>query len=164
MSVTPGPDQTNLFALQFVRAAALARRRPARGSLLAGMARKYFPFVAAALVHLLLVGNMTGAATPAPSGIEGVISFSPSRPGPIRKDEPNVAPARNLEFVVKKGDATVASFTTDGEGGFRVSLPPGHYVVMREDAGAAIGHWRFEVDVVPGEMAKVAWTGDSGMR
>ena len=145
-------------------AAALARRRPVRGSLFAGMARKYFPFIAAALISLCSVGNTRGTPTPAPSGIEGVISVSPSRPGPIKKDDPNIAPVRNIEFVVKKGNATVASFTTDGEGGFRILLPPGHYIVMREDAGAAIGHWRFEVDVSPGEMAKVAWTGNSGMR
>jgi hypothetical protein len=128
------------------------------------MARRYSPFLAAALLILFPMGNTTGTPTPVPSGIEGVISVSPSRPGPIKKDGPNIAPARNIEFVVKKGNATVASFTTDGEGGFRVLLPPGHYIVMREDAGAAIGHWRFEVDVLPGEVAKVSWMGNSGMR
>ena len=128
------------------------------------MVRKYFPFIAAAFVSLFPVGNTTATPTPVPSGIEGVILFSPSRPGPIKKDGPSIAPARNIEFVVKKGDARVASFTTDREGRFRVSLPPGHYIVMREDAGAAIGHWRFEVDVLSGEVAKVAWTGNSGMR
>jgi hypothetical protein len=66
--------------------------------------------------------------------------------------------------VVKKGDATVASFTTDSGGRFRVLLPPGHYVVTREDPGAAVGHWRFEADVAGGAMTNVNWTGDSGMR
>ena len=89
---------------------------------------------------------------------------SPSRPGPIRKDTPSTAPAGNVQFVVKKEDAPVASFTTDAEGRFRVSLPPGRYTVMREDSGARIGHWRFEVEVVAGSIAKVNWTGDSGMR
>jgi predicted ATP-dependent Lon-type protease len=64
---------------------------------------------------------------------------------------------------VKKENETVTSFTTDAQGGFRISLPPGHYIVVREDAGR-IGHWRFEVDVVAGEMKKVQWTADSGMR
>jgi len=107
---------------------------------------------------------MADTPTPGPSGIEGVVLVSPNRPGPIRKDGPTVAPAGNIEFVVKKGDAKVASFTTNAEGAFRILLFPGHYVVMREDSGAAIGHWRFEVDVHAGEMAKVSWTGDSGMR
>lgn len=98
------------------------------------------------------------------SGVEGIISVSPSRPGPQRIDVPNVAPAPNLLFAVKKGETTVASFTTDAEGGFRIRLAPGHYTVFREDPGAAIGRWRFEVDVVANEVTKVHWTGDSGMR
>lgn len=106
------------------------------------------------------------AETPAPiaSGIEGVISVSPSRPGPIRKDGPSTAPAGGIEFVVKRAETRVTSFITDAEGRFRVSLPPGHYTVLREDPGAAIGHWQFEVDVAPGAVQKVNWTGDSGMR
>ncbi|MEY2551895.1 MAG: hypothetical protein QOG12_2039 [Verrucomicrobiota bacterium] len=89
---------------------------------------------------------------------------SPSRPGPTRKDGPSSAPAGNFEFAVKRADVKVAAFTTDAEGRFRVSLPPGHYTVLREDPGAKIGHWRFETDVKPGEVTKVQWTGDSGMR
>src|SRR5438477_11970039 len=84
------------------------------------------------------------AETPAPgmSGIEGTIVVARTRPGPIRKDEePRVAPVRNTQFVVKAGDATVKTFATDGEGRFQVALPPGHYVVLREGAGAAIGRW-----------------------
>ncbi len=77
---------------------------------------------------------------------------------------PNVAPAPNLLCVVKKGETTVASFKTDEEGRFRVRLAPGHYTVMREESGAAIGRWRFEVDILPNEVTEVQWTGDSGMR
>ena len=115
---------------------------------------------------LAVVASMASAQTPTPgpSGIEGVIMVSPSRPGPIHKDGPSAAPAANLKFVVKKEDATVASFTTDAEGRFHVSLPPGHYTVRREDPGARIGHWQFEVEVVSGSIAKVNWSGDSGMR
>jgi hypothetical protein len=63
-----------------------------------------------------------------------------------------------------QADVKVASLTTDAEGRFRLSLPPGHYIVTREDPGAKIGHWRFEADVKAGEMTSVRWTGDSGMR
>ena len=89
---------------------------------------------------------------------------SPNRPGPIQKDRPSAGPAANVEFVVKKEDARVASFITDAEGRFRILLPPGIYTVSREDAGARVGHWRFEAEVKPGEVVKVRWTGDSGMR
>ena len=102
--------------------------------------------------------------TPMPSGIEGVILVSPNRPGPIRKDVPSEGPAGNVTFVVMQADAKVASLTTDAEGRFRVSLPPGHYIVTRDDPGARIGHWHFEAEVKAGEMTSVRWTGDSGMR
>jgi hypothetical protein len=107
------------------------------------------------------------AETPAPgmSGIEGTIVVSPTRPGPIRKDEEQrVAPVGNTQFVVKAGDATVKTFTTDGGGCFQVALPPGHYVVLREEAAPMVGRWRFEADVGAGQMTKVNWTADSGMR
>src|SRR5712675_2457327 len=52
---------------------------------------------------------------------------------PPRKDEePSVAPVRNAEFAVKAGDATVKTFTTDGEGRFQVALTLGHYVIVKE--------------------------------
>jgi hypothetical protein len=125
-----------------------------------------FRFVLAAGLMALILPTAVGetTATPRPSGIEGVIMVSPSRPGPIRKDRPSAAPAGNLEFVVKKGEARVASFTTDEEGRFRIQLPPGSYTVLREDPGARIGHWRFEAEVKPGEVTKVEWVGNSGMR
>ena len=122
-------------------------------------------FIAATLVAL--VGMTAVAETPSPntSGIEGTIVVSPSRPGPIRKDEePRVAPVSNAQFVVKAGDATVKTFTTDAEGRFQVALPPGHYVILREGPGSRVGRWRFEADVVAGQVTKVNWTADSGMR
>jgi len=125
-------------------------------------------------VHISIVGatliavfSMTAVATPPPgtSGIEGTIVVSPSRPGPIRKDdETSVASVRNAQFAIKAGDATVKTFTTDGEGRFQVALPPGHYVIMREGAPPRIGRWRFEADVVAGQVTKVKWNADSDMR
>ena len=90
---------------------------------------------------------------------------SPTRPGPIREgEESNVAPVRNVQFAVKTGDTTVKTFTTDAEGHFQVALSPGHYVIVREGASARIGRWQFEADVVAGQMTKVQWMADSGMR
>ena len=103
--------------------------------------------------------------SPMPSGIEGTIAVSPIHPGPIRKgEERRVAPVGNVLFAVNAGDATIKTFTTDSEGRFQVALPPGHYVIVREDAPAQIGRWRFEADVVTGQITKVTWTADSGMR
>lgn len=111
----------------------------------------------------LLVFVMIETAPAADTGIEGVINVSPARPGPQREGTPSKAPVANTVFVVKQGDEKVTSFTTNAAGHFRVALPPGRYVVTRE-SGAAIGNWHFEVEVAPGKMASVDWTGDSGMR
>ena len=64
------------------------------------------------------------------TGIEGVITVSPTRPGPIRagSDIPNAAPLPNAVFTVGNKKGVVRSFTTDREGRFQVSLKPGHYV------------------------------------
>ena len=91
------------------------------------MPHAHLSIIGAALIALF---SMTAAAeTPPPgtSGIEGTIVVSPTRPGPIRKDDGlSVAPVRNAQFAIKAGDATVKTFTTDGEGRFQVALPPGH--------------------------------------
>ena len=120
--------------------------------------------VAATLVSLF---SMTAAAeTPAPrrSGIEGTIIVSPIRPGPSRIGEASAAPVPDTPFVVKAGEAVVARFTTDGEGRFQVALPPGHYVILRDGGAMKIGRWRFEAEVVAGQMTAVHWTADTGLR
>jgi hypothetical protein len=122
-------------------------------------------FIAATLIALACMTAVAETPAPGTSGIEGRIAVSPIRPGPIRKgEEPSVAPVTNAQFVVKAGDAIVKTFTTDGEGHFQVSLPPGHYVILREGAAPRVGRWRFEADVVAGQVTKVNWTADSGMR
>ena len=121
--------------------------------------------IGATLIALFSMIAVAETAPPGTSGIEGMIVVSPTRPGPIWKDEgPSVAPVRNTQFAIKAGDATVKTFTTDGEGRFQVALPPGHYVIVKEGAAARIGHWRFEADVIAGQVTKVNWTADSGMR
>src|ERR1051325_8322396 len=112
------------------------------------MARVYISIVGAAFIALFYMTAVAETPPPGMSGIEGTIVVSPSRPGPIRKDEePSVAPVRNAQFAIKAGDATVKAFTTDGEGRFQIALPPGHYVIQREGAAPRIGRWRFEADV-----------------
>ena len=129
------------------------------------MAHALFSSIAATLIALVCMTAVAETPSPNASGIEGTIVVSPTRPGPIRKDEElSVAPVSNAQFVVKAGDATVKTFTTDGEGRFQVGLPPGHYVILREGAAPRVGRWRFEAEVVAGQMTKVNWTADSGMR
>jgi hypothetical protein len=121
-----------------------------------------------ALILFALCGVVLGQPTPSPaarSGLEGVIVISPARPGPTREGGSDSAPLARTTFVVQKADATIASFTTDEKGAFRVSLPPGHYTVSVNSPARKIGHFGpFEADVVEGEVTKVNWTCDSGMR
>ena len=99
------------------------------------------------------------------TGIEGVITISPSQPGPIRADSPGSKPLANTAFVVENENGAVASFTTDEQGHFRAPLAPGHYKVSIKGRKSSIGHFGpFEVDVVPGKMTQVQWECDSGIR
>ena len=128
------------------------------------MDRGCVSFLGTMLLALFPMTAMAETPVPATSGIDGTIVVSPAHPGPIRKDSPGAAPVRNKQFVVKAGNTTIATFTTDDEGRFRVALPPGRYVIVPEAGVPPIGRWRFEADVVGGQMTKVNWAADSGMR
>ena len=100
------------------------------------------------------------------TGIEGVITVSPARPGPIRagSDIPNATPLPNAVFSVENDKGKVTSFTTDSEGRFRVSLKPGHYVIALAEHRFPRPCGPFEIDVEPAKMTKVEWRCDTGMR
>ena len=99
------------------------------------------------------------------TGLEGVISISPVQAGPIRQGVPDSKPLADTEFVVAKENKTVMSFQTDDKGRFHISLPPGHYTVSRKGLKVGIGNYGpFEVEIAPGEIKKVQWTCDSGIR
>lgn len=99
------------------------------------------------------------------SGIEGTISISPTRAGPIKPDTPPSMPLANTSFVAQADDGAQTSFETDRDGRFRVVLPPGHYTISRKGPRPAIGNFGpFSVEVVTGKMTKVEWECDSGVR
>jgi hypothetical protein len=106
-------------------------------------------------------------STPKPAsetGIEGTISVSPAHGGPTRQGVPDSKPLADTEFHVKVQSGVVATFKTDNEGRFRITLPAGHYTVSKKGSGAAIGNYSFEVEVVPGQMKRVHWECDIGIR
>ena len=120
------------------------------------------------LVLLVMAACVSAGQTPSGSGtgIEGVITISPTQPGPIRADTPSSKPLANATFVVEneKG-AEVASFTTDDQGRFRVPVTPGHYTVSKEGKKRGVGHYGpFDVDVLAGQMTRVEWECDTGIR
>src|ERR1043166_4909792 len=95
---------------------------------------------------IVLLGSFSlfaSAETPSDSssgsGIEGVITISPAMPGPTRQGMPDTQPLANAAWVVKNEKGIVTSFTTDGNGRVRASLPPGHYTVGQKDRARGIG-------------------------
>ena len=99
------------------------------------------------------------------TGIEGVITVGPVHGGPARIGIPDSRPLANVTFSAQNEKGTATPFTTDDQGRFRVSLEPGHYTVSLNEKKGGIGRYGpFEIDVVAGQMTKVQWRCDTGMR
>jgi hypothetical protein len=128
------------------------------------MTNKQRLFATMSLLLVTFPGFILGATEPS-SGLEGVIVVSPARGGPAKAGVPDSAPLANVDFNVKKGDEIVTSFKTDDKGQFRISLAPGHYIISLKDGKRRFGRYGpFEADVVAGQIKRVEWTCDSGMR
>src|ERR1700751_2028837 len=98
-------------------------------------------FSIALLGLIMCAGFLPGQTqTGSETGVEGVITIDPARPGPIRADDP-VSPLSNIAFGVENQNGEVASFTTDNQGRFKVSLAPGHYKVSRKGRTGSIGRY-----------------------
>jgi hypothetical protein len=127
-------------------------------------------------LRLTLIGFLSFAGfcyaqtspTPVPqaeTGIEGTITISPAHGGSVRVGERNSRPLASTNFVVSKDGGTVAEFTTDDQGKFKVLIAAGHYTVARKGPKKGIGRFGpFDVDVAAGQITKVQWQCDSGMR
>jgi hypothetical protein len=120
------------------------------------------------LIAVLLLGTVPAkmdAQTPAlVTGIEGVISVSPTHGGPTRQGEADSAPLANTIFEVTNAAGAATTFTTDSAGRFRVPLPPGRYTIKGRDAKKFPRCGPFEVEVTTAGFNKVRWDCDSGMR
>ncbi|MGC2353846.1 MAG: carboxypeptidase-like regulatory domain-containing protein [Candidatus Udaeobacter sp.] len=99
------------------------------------------------------------------TGIEGIITISPTQAGPVRDDRPSSKPLANATFAVENEKGEVTSFTTNDNGYFRTLVPLGHYKVSMKGRKSSIGRFGpFEVDVAAGKITKVEWQCDSGIR
>jgi hypothetical protein len=118
-----------------------------------------------ALFSCFAVAAMQSEAQPdTGTGLEGEIRISPAHGGPARIGVSDSKPLPNTTFVVKKDEKIIASFTTNDQGQFRVSLPPGKYTVSKMNGKVKVGNYGpFEVEIVAGQMKKVQWECDSGM-
>ena len=125
-------------------------------------------FLILAFLFVCCFSSAQPQPTPAPepgTGIEGLITVGPIHGGPARIGVPDSKPLANITFLVENEKGSVAAFTTDVEGRFRILLAPGRYRVSRKNAQPKVGRYGpFDVDVVAGQMTKVAWYCDSGMQ
>ncbi|HJT46231.1 MAG TPA: carboxypeptidase-like regulatory domain-containing protein [Chthoniobacterales bacterium] len=123
------------------------------------------------IISLLLVAGFCHAQTsstpmlPNGTGIEGRITVSPSHGGPIRPGEESSRPLANATFIATSDKGATSEFTTDDQGHFKVLLEPGHYTVTKKGQGKGIGRYGpFDALVVTGQMTRLEWQCDSGMR
>ena len=118
------------------------------------------------LFSCFVLAAMQADAQPDPgTGLEGEIRISPAQGGPARIGVSDSRPLPNTTFMVTKDEKIIASFTTDDQGRFRVSLPPGKYTVSKKDGKVKVGSYGpFEVEIVAGQLKKVQWKCDSGMQ
>ena len=107
---------------------------------------------------------MSAQTTSLSTGIEGVVSISPTHGGPVRAGEESSAPLANMTFEIKSEAGAATTFTTDNAGHFRVSLPPGGYTIKKSDAKRFPRCGPFDVQVALEGFTKVQWHCDSGMR
>jgi hypothetical protein len=120
------------------------------------------------LLGLLLISfepsQMSAQASPLSTGIDGVVSVSPTHGGPVQAGEASSAPLANVTFEITSGAGATTTFTTDNAGYFRVSLSPGRYTIKKRDAKKFPRCGPFDVEVTATGFNKVEWACDSGMR
>src|SRR5260221_2592520 len=111
-----------------------------------------------ALVAVAACGTIGGP----PSGISGTILAGPACPGPVRIGSP--CPDRPVAMTVEvvSGTTVAATFTSDANGTFSVSVGPGTYVLRSKSGLPALRGTT--VVVVEGQFTQVELHADTGIR
>lgn len=119
---------------------------------------------------LLTAETPTPAVTPAPlkpgeSGIQGMVTISPTCGGPVRPGQDCTAPYQAAITVLNQAGQAVAQVTSGADGRFALALPPGAYTLRPEKPAKGIAQAaEVSVTVAAGEVAAVEITYDSGLR
>jgi len=112
------------------------------------------------LLALLLAacGTIGGPA----SGIQGTILAGPACPGPVRLGSP--CPDRPVAMTVEvvSGSTVAATFTSDANGVFSVSVGPGTYTLRSKTGLPALRPT--PVVVLAGQFTQVELHADTGIR
>ena len=100
---------------------------------------------------------------PTESGITGQVRIRPVRPH-ATIGVPNLAPYQAKLDVLDVSGNPVTSFETDPSGNFRISLPPGKYILRPQTSGPYPRASEQTVIVPPKSFAQVQIVYDSGIR
>jgi len=100
------------------------------------------------------------------TGLEGIVLRSPAYPGPTRSDRPNEAPFAAKFEVWNDSGAVVATFITNDEGRFSLTLPPGTYSIVPDSSAPLIHPDRQKklVNVTEGNFISINLRFDTGLR
>jgi Prealbumin-like fold domain len=119
-------------------------------------AKKYCAW--GALLWISFVPGHLDAQTPSiTTGIEGIVSVSPSHGGPSREGVTDSAPLANTVFEVANAAGIATTFTTDDAGHFKLPLPPGRYSIKIGGAKRYPRCGPFDVEVTAAGFNKVEW-------
>src|SRR5947208_6038778 len=114
------------------------------------------------LLLLALVLGACGTIGGPPSGIQGTILAGPACPGPVRIGSP--CPDRPVAMTVEvvNGTTVAATFTSDANGAFSVSVGAGTYTLRSKNGLPALRSTT--VVVVEGQFTQVELHADTGIR
>lgn len=106
-----------------------------------------------------------GVIKPGESGIEGMVTISPTCGGPVRPGQDCTAPYQAVITVLDAANKAVVQATSDAQGRFRLPLPPGVYTLRPERPKPGIATAAdVTVTVEAGRVTLVEIMYDSGLR
>ena len=116
--------------------------------------------------EIVRAGGKMNEAQQGESGIEGIATIGPTKPGPIRQGESDTAPYKTALVVVTAEEGReVARFETGTDGRFRIKLPPGKYKIAPAPPIRRLPRAEEQtVEVLSGRFTQVTVAFDSGMR
>ena len=99
------------------------------------------------------------------SGIQGQAWISPACPGPVKlgRECPDLPYQGNL-WILGEDGSVIAEITTNSDGSFEATLPPGTYTITQPKGTALPALPPQEVTVSPGQFTQIELILDSGLR
>jgi hypothetical protein len=113
-----------------------------------------------------LLEYVSAEVSAAESGVTGIVTISPARPGPAIAGEANSRPFASAEVQLRDAHGAIVGRTnTDSKGNFRIPAPGGQYQVRVDTHGALFPRCQPEsAQIAEAQLTRVEISCDSGMR